>query len=92
MTTTAAPFIDNADTFDFASYGTDAVTPAFVKASALKAGMVLLDPATQTPFMVIDHRQAGARNSGDTRVWGYTLTRWTSLNIGLNVLVPVMSK
>ena len=92
MTTTAAPFIDKAQAFDFSSYGTEATTPIYVKAGALKAGMVLLDPETHRPHLVVDHREAGAVRSGDTRIWGYTRTSWTSETIGRSVLVPVLAK
>jgi hypothetical protein len=72
-------------------FATDATA---VKASALRSGMVLLDPELGTPEAVIDHKMRTQRGSGDVRFLVQSLDsgRYSEVNIFGHATVNVLAK
>jgi hypothetical protein len=71
-----------------------ATNAATVKASALRAGMVLLDPEFGTPEAVIDHKVRSHRGTGDVRFLVQMLDsgRYVEVNIHEHRTVNVLAR
>jgi len=72
----------------------DAVPTVSIPGSALKAGMVLVDPDFDTPAGEVDHRMKTTRGSGEVKflMFDFDAREWTTQSVHHNAMIKVMAR
>jgi len=64
-----------------------------IKGSALRAGMILIDPELHTPIGEVDHKMRSQRGSGAVSflMFDFDARSWTTESVTANGIVKVMA-